>query len=652
MRTLTIEQLEDRELLSGISGTVREDITGAGPSSDDTPLAGWTIRLFQDDGDGQFDPAFDAMIATQPTGADGSYQFSGLADGKYFVQQAVPDGWFVTSPAQPAPIADGIVIGPPASSTPVPNTPGAPLLPDLTIDVTTQNSGINEWFIRDNHLYFGQATPNIGVGPLELRGGAAQPDGTQIVYQRIYDNRGGYSDSIAGYFVYHPTHHHTHFTDFAQYNLRAALPDSNGDGIPEVGDVVVAGEKTSFCLSNVISYDDTLANYVRNPQDYGCESFQRIDVGWEDIYDAYTPGQEIDITNVSPGNYWLEEIVDPLNRIQESNESNNVARRLLNISSSGPGGVHTVQLAGGASLTGRDFSDFHLVTVSGHVFEDQNGNGINDSSQDSGLPNRVVFLDENGDGILNNPQDGPNHCSPLASEPCTVTDATGNYSIPGVEPGEHVLRTVVQPAEHRSLPADEDHYHVNAVSGTDAPGRDFALDLSPPTVQDFQWLRNEQGITALELTFSEPLDPITAQNLKNYKLFLEKTGLTRGSSSPDAQKIRLQSAVYDAALMTVRLTPRKPLILDRQFRITVRGALGVTDRLGNALDGNGDGVGGDPYDLVFAGATSGTLAQVAERSAEHQLAGGSSVPAVDAWLESDDRRSEPRHGRRSWFEKD
>jgi hypothetical protein len=55
-------------------------------------------------------------------------------------------------------------------------------------------------------MRFSTTSANIGAGPMEIRGGEINGDEAQNVYQRIYDNRGGHTDRLAGEFIYHPEH--------------------------------------------------------------------------------------------------------------------------------------------------------------------------------------------------------------------------------------------------------------------------------------------------------------------------------------------------------------------------------------------------------------------------------------------------------------
>jgi hypothetical protein len=174
-------------------------------------------------------------------------------------------------------------------------------------------------------LRFSTAVANIGQGAMELRGGAVLPNGNQQVYQRVFKEGGGFTDSLVGEFTYHATHQHIHFDGYAVYNLRQALVD---DG---VGDVVATGGKVSFCLLDVTRYDSSApsARYQT------CGQNQGISVGWADIYDDSLPDQWIDVTDVADGEYWLEADIDPENRLRESNESNNIARVRVSVGAGG-----------------------------------------------------------------------------------------------------------------------------------------------------------------------------------------------------------------------------------------------------------------------------------------------------------------------------
>ena len=56
----------------------------------------------------------------------------------------------------------------------------------------------------------------------------------------------------AGEYVFHPTHGHVHFADYAFYRLYEVAPDGG------LGAQVAGGEKVSFCLIDAAPFDMSL----------------------------------------------------------------------------------------------------------------------------------------------------------------------------------------------------------------------------------------------------------------------------------------------------------------------------------------------------------------------------------------------------------
>lgn len=206
-------------------------------------------------------------------------------------------------------------------------------LPDLIVWASEEDGYMYDWRIDTNEssmpgrrlLRLSNAVANVGAGPIELRGGDTDSAGTQEVFQRIYDDGSGFTDRLAGTFVFHPEHGHIHFEDFTNYNLRTVTA---GNG---VGDIVASGQKVSFCLLDVTKYDGSLPGAPNSDQYDSCGQFQGISVGWADVYHSGLANQWIDITDVPEGTYWLESEVDPSDRIIESDETNNVERIMITL---------------------------------------------------------------------------------------------------------------------------------------------------------------------------------------------------------------------------------------------------------------------------------------------------------------------------------
>lgn len=207
----------------------------------------------------------------------------------------------------------------------------APLLPDL-FPWAHQNpyymygGTIDNNLIKNKVIYrFDNALPNIGVGALELRE-ETHPDLTQDVYQRIYQSDGNVTETLIGTFadVVHP-YGHLYLPGIAQYNLRTVVGE-NG-----VGPIVSSHDKTSYALVDSTAYDLTIPGAQSRKYTSVNAAYLGISIGWADVYATNSKGQWADATGLPDGNYWLEVIADPYNRIQESDEMNNVTRIMVNL---------------------------------------------------------------------------------------------------------------------------------------------------------------------------------------------------------------------------------------------------------------------------------------------------------------------------------
>jgi len=197
----------------------------------------------------------------------------------------------------------------------------------------------------------GARTPNIGSGPLNLRGadkdgyrwmicydgGVADtfsvydpnwneesycPDGStpkhisiQRVYQKKADGSMDFYEVMVGTMEYHPAHGHMHFNEWTIMSLR--IPDPENMENPMEWEIVGNGAKVGFCvmdLGNCSSenagcrddesvYDegellsqDDFPNYGLGGGGYGCSPIsQGISVGYNDTYGSYLDGMFLNI---------------------------------------------------------------------------------------------------------------------------------------------------------------------------------------------------------------------------------------------------------------------------------------------------------------------------------------------------------------------
>jgi uncharacterized repeat protein (TIGR01451 family) len=97
-RRLSFETLEPRSMLAAtnlaaISGTVYGDPTGAGYTPSDPGLPNVQVQLYLSNTGNTFNINSDTLVATTTTSATGTYQFTGLTAGTYFVRQEAPAGY-------------------------------------------------------------------------------------------------------------------------------------------------------------------------------------------------------------------------------------------------------------------------------------------------------------------------------------------------------------------------------------------------------------------------------------------------------------------------------------------------------------------------------------------------------------------------------
>ncbi len=225
---------------------------------------------------------------------------------------------------------------------------------ELLPDITASYKAINDsWYEIPTKVYFGNATPNIGWGPLEIHGVDScfcndtipVPCTTtcgngpikHLIKQRVYVYQNSdtlaYYDRTAGKMTYHANHGHLHIDDWADYSLRVQTNDPDARNWPIVG----TSTKQSFCLINLsdCSSDygyckDTLGNILNMNQVpnsgfglyTGCGLDQGIYPGYLDIYDSQL-NDPIDVTGICKGNYFIVSVVDPFNRMKEITKSNN-----------------------------------------------------------------------------------------------------------------------------------------------------------------------------------------------------------------------------------------------------------------------------------------------------------------------------------------
>lgn len=206
---------------------------------------------------------------------------------------------------------------------------GEPLYPDLrtsppsslSLEPTRLDDGRTHYLLRFDNL-----VGNYG-GRLEI---VADLETNRDLFQNVYDAPvGGILVShtkVNSDLIFHPTHNHFHFQGFATY----LLLQKDTKGIYR--QTTRRGEKTSFCILDTVKVQPSGTS---NPSYTNCNNKkQGLSAGWGDIYTAVLPDQWIDTgtTKLVDGDYAIESITDPDNKLVESNDANNAATTYFSIS--------------------------------------------------------------------------------------------------------------------------------------------------------------------------------------------------------------------------------------------------------------------------------------------------------------------------------
>jgi len=122
------------------------------------------------------------------------------------------------------------------------------------------------------------------------------------------------------------------------------------------------------------------------------------------------------------------------------------------------------------------------------------------------------------------------------------------------------------------------------------------VDTAGPTVTRTDLVTGSNGkIRAIRLTYSEPI--FFFPETKNYGL------ADRGTTGPlvgTAKNVKIRSISYDAATSAVTIVPKGTFKSNRFYQVTASPNGGITDRVGNVLDGDANGINGGQFSTFFA----------------------------------------------------
>lgn len=204
-------------------------------------------------------------------------------------------------------------------------------------------------------IRFTSAFWNGGKQPFELvTDSAARTDGkdkSQNVYQKIIGKDGRENWKPVGNFLWHHSHNHHHYSDFADYIFTFIRP------APGTSAVIVPSvrQKTTFCLRDNDPTDLTLVGAPAKKiyTQCGLEK-QGVSIGWTDVYKYDLPEQYVDVQDMPPGIYSLSFLVDPNQHFIEEHKDNNISTVFLDLNVA----KKTIKVVGAAAPFETKFNKF------------------------------------------------------------------------------------------------------------------------------------------------------------------------------------------------------------------------------------------------------------------------------------------------------
>jgi len=438
-----------------ITGTVWNDLSvppdgvraGSPGAYTEPGLANWTVFL-----DLNNNHALDAAEPSTLTGTDGSYDFTNLPPGDYEVTEILPAGWDV-SPTFDIKQTATVVARQQA-------------VQDFA-NFSTSNGSIQGTIWNDSNANgIRETDPTTGAFTepgldawtvyLDLNNNLAADGGEPTA---LTDADGNYS------FISVPA---------GDYEVTEVLPSAwNVSPTYDIrqtvtvfgGTVSIAQDFANFTILNGsirgAVWNDVNRNGLRDVNaltgaflDPGLANWTVfLDLNRNRINDLSEPSTLTDtnggyaFTNLQVGDYDVQEIL-PSGWEASTTFSDS----------------QTVTVFSGVESLAHDFANFDVAasapgSVSGVVWNDNNGNGLRDAG-DSGLPGWTVFVDTNADGAL-----GP-------GEPQATSAANGSYSISGVSSGS--VSIFVQPTVGwRATAPVTNSRSIALKSGENAVGLDF-----------------------------------------------------------------------------------------------------------------------------------------------------------------------------------
>lgn len=390
-----------------ISGMKFVDLNGNGiKDNGEGGLQGWQIKLSG------------SASGNTTTDANGNYVFSNLLVGTYTVTEVSQNGWTQSFPSSGS---YSIVV---SSGTNATNKDFGNF--QASSITGTKFNDVNKNGARD------LGEPGLSGWRIRLSKNSVPVDSA------LTDGSGNYS------FVGLVPGAHT-VSEASQIGWEQTFPSPSGQYSLALtsGSVITGKDFGNFQPASIsgIKFNDINGNGQRDTSD-------PVLSGWR--IRLIRGGLEVDsaLTDVN-GAYQFQDLPTATYTVSEATQSGWVQTAPLSP------GTYTVLLTSGVNVTGENFGNFQLGSISGVKFNDLNGNGIRDAGE-PGLSGWRIRLSIGGNQVDS-----------------VVTDTVGNYLFANLAAGAYTVSEAFQSGWVQTSPVSPATYAITINSGTVSTGKDF-----------------------------------------------------------------------------------------------------------------------------------------------------------------------------------